>query len=135
MSTDAEIAWAAGLFEGEGCISLQQRGKPALTLGMCDEDAVRRFHTIIGVGQVYGPYNDKNHPDWSPKWVWKAVNRKDVPQVYMMLRPWLCQRRGQRFDQVMATYGSDPNRWTVVGHWRTRNNVSVWVEPHERSLR
>lgn len=50
MTSETELAWAAGLFAGEGCVSIQ-RGKrlwnPTLALGMYDERAVRRFAVAV----------------------------------------------------------------------------------------
>src|SRR5207245_5183125 len=54
MSQSAEdIAWAAGLFEGEGSIT-QSGGRVRLSLKMTDEESVRRFAKIIQRGTVYG---------------------------------------------------------------------------------
>lgn len=55
----AEIkwAWAAGLFEGEGCVTRCGAG-PILQIRMCDEDVLLRFQEIVG-GAVYGPYKTK----------------------------------------------------------------------------
>jgi hypothetical protein len=50
-----EIAWAAGLFEGEGCITEVDKRFVA-ALKNTDEWVVRRFHDIVERGRAYGPY-------------------------------------------------------------------------------
>lgn len=53
-ATDAQIAWAAGLFEGEGCITTNKRRGQVegicLALGMTDLDVVQRYADICVVG-------------------------------------------------------------------------------------
>jgi hypothetical protein len=64
MASSEEIAWAAGLFEGEGCISHMQRGSGLdlqIALAMTDEEVVRRFDAVVDRGRVYGPYLPPSH--------------------------------------------------------------------------
>lgn len=57
-----EMAWAAGLFEGEGSIgtrkgrSEESPRRLLLQLTSTDEDVLRRFHATLQCGGVYGPY-------------------------------------------------------------------------------
>jgi hypothetical protein len=54
--TDRDIAWAAGLFEGEGCLSFSTvRGEryPQAMLKTTDRDVLARFHRIVVVGAIY----------------------------------------------------------------------------------
>jgi len=68
-----DTAWAAGLFEGEGSVcwlnmsTTNQRRVPNLGLSTTDEDVIRRFHSIVGVGFVYGPYSNSGVGD-KPYW-------------------------------------------------------------------
>ena len=45
--TEAEIAWLAGLLEGEGCFRLSNGRYPSIWLGMTDEDVVRKAATFL----------------------------------------------------------------------------------------
>src|SRR5689334_3983660 len=50
MPLDKEgLAWAAGLFEGEGCFHFASRANRVIvaSLTTTDEDVVRRFHAIV----------------------------------------------------------------------------------------
>lgn len=93
--TDA--AWAAGLFEGEGCID-SPNGRPRLQLNTTDEDVARRFQAIVG-GKVWGPYTTGTH---KPYWHW-GVNRLDqVLDIAEMFFPYLGDRRLGKFVEVLG---------------------------------
>lgn len=69
-----EMAWAAGLFEGEGSI-----GAKRLQLKMISEESVRRFGAVIGVGKVYGPYGPyPSQLGKKPYWMWVAQYPADI---------------------------------------------------------
>jgi hypothetical protein len=51
----AQIAWAAGLFEGEGTI-VDSAGPVQLRVKMTDLDVLERLLDVFGVGEIYGPY-------------------------------------------------------------------------------
>jgi hypothetical protein len=52
---NAQIAWAAGLFEGEGTI-VDSTGSVQLRVKMTDLDVLERLLDVFGVGDIYGPY-------------------------------------------------------------------------------
>lgn len=101
-ATPEEIAWAAGLFEGEGSVSLKhdKRGNPApvLSLGMTDQDTVEKFAAIIGVNQPHrftpGPSHYKDMYRWQTQSI--AVFRQVMEQFW----PYLSYRRRQKFLEV-----------------------------------
>jgi hypothetical protein len=93
MADAEEIAWAAGLFEGEGSITMCGR-YVHLQLKSTDEDVVVRFHEVVGCGSVYGPYS-YNQPDGykrKPAWVW-VCREADAMIVFRKFAPWLGKRR------------------------------------------
>jgi hypothetical protein len=53
VTRNVEIAWAAGLFEGEGCVTEINR-RFALAVKNTDEEVIR-FDEIVGLGRMYGP--------------------------------------------------------------------------------
>ena len=116
-----ELAWAAGLFEGEGCISVSRRGdrpSPAwvLVLGMTDEDAVRAFHCIVGVGTVYCRKEIPNH--CRAMWIWRCGSRNDIAYVLASFLPFLNKRRTAKAREALneiaelqkSTNGRPPRR-------------------------
>jgi hypothetical protein len=93
----AEIAWAAGLFEGEGTIVIDAR-RVRLTVRMTDEDVLTHFRDVVG-GHVYGPYQYQQ-PDGhvrKPFWVWHS-DGQDAAAVARLLEPWLGKRRRARIE-------------------------------------
>jgi hypothetical protein len=95
------VIWAAGLFEGEGCISFSSpasRGlRPKANLTSTDEDVIRRFHATVGVGKVFGPYDQGHKPFWS----WQVYTFEQTQAVIAMLWPWLGERRRARAREVI----------------------------------
>lgn len=88
------IAWAAGLFEGEGCITATNL---ALTVRMTntDRELLDRFIDVVEVGTIYGPYDRSNERDGYTRkpvfcWVAQALEALEVLEV---LSPWLSERR------------------------------------------
>jgi hypothetical protein len=53
---NAQIAWAAGLFEGEGTI-VDSTGSVQLRVKMTNLDVLERLVDVFGVGEIYGPTN------------------------------------------------------------------------------
>lgn len=99
----SEIAWAAGLFEGEGCFTVStSNGKyrqARVKLRSTDEDVVRRFHQAIGLGTVREDSYFKRSNGYKTQWEWYARSA-EVVQVIDMLLPWMCSRRRERALEV-----------------------------------
>ena len=58
--TLVDIAWSAGLFEGEGYIGfLSKSGSPRLSISMTDLDVLEKFKAITGHGVINGPITPK----------------------------------------------------------------------------
>ena len=89
------MAWAAGLFEGEGCIAAHKRGKRGsgiqLRLGMTDRDAVQRFAAVVGAGTIYKPRRKRPHEKQLHDWA--LYESAEVVRVLELLLPWFCERR------------------------------------------
>lgn len=98
-----QLAWAADLFEGEGCFGAYHRQKQRTviaSLTMTDGDVVRRFATVIGIGQVRGPRHRR--PNEQPMYEWAVQNAPDVLKVIGLLSPWLGLRRKAKATEVAA---------------------------------
>jgi hypothetical protein len=102
MSTTAdwsrgqEIAWAAGLFEGEG--SIVPSGKSIrLTLQMQDMMPVKRLHSIFPEAN----YREYIPPGGKRQYVWDLCGWEKVERVMQDLLPWLCVRRKNRWAELL----------------------------------
>ena len=84
-------AWAAGLFEGEGCISFVRDHSVYLQLVMTDQDVVERFAGIVGVGTTkqLASRSSKHRTVYS----WGVYNKADAGRVLAMLIEYFGERR------------------------------------------
>jgi hypothetical protein len=110
-----ELAWAAGLFEGEGCFSLLQ-GNKASTAGinMIDRDVIERFCRIVGFGRVYAkPPREAHH---KMQWQWKVASFEYFQATVALLWPWLGKRRKRRALEILRA----KRRYFAKGRGRGR---------------
>jgi hypothetical protein len=100
------VAWASGLFEGEGTLGAYPK-KPSgvvatASVSMCDEDVVRRFSEVMGFGTVYGPYEPSSQRGASkPYYRWTVNGFELVQATVAMLWPGLGERRKARATEVL----------------------------------
>ena len=116
--TEAEIAWAAGIFEGEGTFSAKKAyGKvyPHAAVEMKDQDIVRRSHKIVRVGT------------WSQRKVRDSRYTSSVQDIagfralVDLLGPWLGTRRKARANQILKDLGDREGCATMVKSRRKKN--------------
>lgn len=110
------LAWAAGLFEGEGCITFgvssrndtltsgasvrYENGQVRLVLAMTDQDIVEDFARIVGVGSV-----NRIHPpskralNNKPQWRWQTSG-EHAEALFWKLAPYLGPRRQEQFFEA-----------------------------------
>jgi|SRR5215472_6792722 len=95
-----EIAWAAGLYEGEGSCFINARGAISVTLGMSDLEPVSRFHQIVGVGTIY---SYENKPPRKPVHRFVVTRCDEVIQVLTLLidSGFLSPRRTEQAERVL----------------------------------
>lgn len=96
-----ELAWAAGVFEGDGCIGLSQGKYAFVSLAMSDEDSVRRFHRAVGIGSVGTPYLPLHANKYM--WTWTAGTFERAQAVIALLWYGLGERRRARCVEVLDT--------------------------------
>lgn len=91
MATATDIAWAAGLFDGEGSIKAHTRanGYTAITMAvaMTDEESVARFAEIVGEND----YSEITRTTKTGKRVfrWSVCSDEKVRRVLDLLDPYL----------------------------------------------
>lgn len=109
MTRAEQIAWAAGLFEGEGTVGYQEtagRIRVRFALAMTDEDMVRRFHSIVGVGNVAGP--SWHSGSTKPQWRWSATSKADAATVSDLFYPFLGERRRDALERAWHQFATQP---------------------------
>jgi hypothetical protein len=84
-----ELAWAAGLFDGEGCFSYTERaGFGVATISQVDRRVLDRFQRAVGgLGKVYGPYASRSSDRYRRKaqYRYSAHRRADLQAVVALL--------------------------------------------------
>ena len=88
--SDTNIAYIAGLFDGEGCVSYKQymRKRPhnkkayptwsiRMEIAMTDKSILKRVHEVLGVGTVNPKrYKTKYTVGWKKQWRWRCQHRE-----------------------------------------------------------
>jgi hypothetical protein len=120
--SDAEWAWLAGLFEGEGTIVLQQlenRGSRAtvVAVSMTDRDVIERLDRLVPSpnGVVVRP---RARPHWNDQYVWRLCAGSDVRAFLTGILPWLGKRRSARAEQALERIAQMPG----LGAYNRRKN-------------
>ena len=101
---DCELAWLAGLLEGEGCFSMANAGAhryPAVRVEMASRDVVERAARLLeAVSVTVAPPTD---PRWKLMYVAKIAGARVVP-LLLRLRPLMGIRRRAAIDAALAAY-------------------------------
>lgn len=106
---EIDIAWAAGLLEGEACFDFGGAGGktcPRIRVEMTDEDVILRLQSVIGGNvRMYPSAKRKNAgPNWSDTYKLGLYSRATVEPVLFAIRPYMGQRRGEKIDFLLASY-------------------------------
>lgn len=115
---EIDIAWAAGLFEGEGSFSATRpRGtrRPYLraTMQSMDRDVLERFQEVIGFGSIYTIRPDPRLSHGRPIYQWACASEAKFILLLDMIGPHLGVRRRQRAAELLARHGSGQERLCV----------------------
>jgi hypothetical protein len=113
-------AWAAGLYEGEGCLCVtRSEGRPPsiqLSLSMDEEWPVRKFTEITGV-HLHGPYGPYGKSE-RHRWQARLYKRSEIARVLWGLKDYLGPRRRDQIKRVVREvrkgrrefYAANPDR-------------------------
>ena len=101
-----DLAWAAGIVDGEGCFFARARGKGAgteLKVRMTSVRTINKLHKIFKLGHVCfdkKPPKKKTHRSC---WVW-AVSTQRAAQVTELILPFLCTKKPEAliFLKILA---------------------------------
>ena len=113
---DEELAWAAGLFDGDGstCLLRHRTHEGYRTCEMSITQTSRagmpevltRFRAIVGLGHLNGPSGGSDR--WEPIYRWKAHRLAEIQSVADSLGPWLGSLKCAQASAVISTVGSQP---------------------------
>lgn len=100
---DATIAWLAGIFEGEGCMSIAKNGGTRLSIGMTDLDVIERIDALFPCTKIQVVVPPRTAKGNQPKtqYIWRISNPETVRKILELLLPWLGERRAARALEVL----------------------------------
>lgn len=99
-----DLAWAAGLIDGEGCICILKRPPQATARGkshnyyilvkvsMGDSKAIKRLYEIFKLGSLHMNIKQKGNKFWNKYHVWTCVQR-DCQIVLNMIKPYAITKK------------------------------------------
>jgi hypothetical protein len=90
--TSEDIYWVAGILEGEGCFSFDNKYGRKVTVNMTDEDIILRLQAATGLGRVYGPYNHSNGAH-KVYYRWVVADRPSLARLLLAVYPLMGTRR------------------------------------------
>lgn len=100
--TESEIAYAAGLLEGEGCFDWNGRARyPRIRCESTDRDVIEWLHAKLG-GRIYEP--TKKQPHHKQSYMWVLNGRSKVEPLLLAIKPWMKGRRADKIDQLLRSY-------------------------------
>ena len=109
-SENVWIAWAAGLFEGEGsavCSPMggRRRGlQRRLQVPMSDRDVLDHLRVVLNAGSVR-PVKAASHTMKGPRkqmFVWTCGRWTDIVRICNAILPWLGERRRAQVQRLLA---------------------------------
>ena len=115
MSTETDIAYIAGLFDGEGTVDYKQRWEKRtkgrrykvwriiMDIAMTDELVIRWVHEILGVGSVMEKPPRKPH--YKKQWRWRCSFREAL-YVAKLLWPH-AHTKLHKLEQIIDHYDTE----------------------------
>jgi len=91
-----ELAWAAGIIEGEGCFGIGNRSKkdrhlrPKIVVGNTDRAMTDQLRYLFG-GSIW--YRDRDFPR-KPMWTWTVACKKAIETI-RSISPYMVTKRDQ----------------------------------------
>jgi hypothetical protein len=113
-----ECAWAAGLFDAEGCVSLSSdrrrrpdwRG-PLMEVAQSSRDDIpetlKRFLAVVGVGGVGGPRIVPSPWTKLPQYRWRVTGRHEVSSAVRVVWPFLSSVKREQIRGISAHLDPD----------------------------
>lgn len=115
MNRDIETAWAAGFFEGEGCIVAHQQSRGngewrvvQLQVVTTDLDVLERFQAWAGAGNIIS--EKRREPTHKDRWRWNLGRKDEVARILLEMLPHLGTRRSAKVQEAFDFHLGRPRR-------------------------
>lgn len=129
MRTREELAWAAGIFDGEGYVACKaypvasnpQRRNPRMVMSVSqyhDAEVINRFHEAVGIGGITSRVIARSG---STEYVWRVQSFEGVQAAVAILWPWLSgPKRAQATQALLSRRGL--REILAVREWRRQRH-------------
>ena len=111
LSKKAKLIFLTGLFDGEGSFGYHSHGKSRrqfqLSVGMVDEDLIKRFKHFFRCGFTYF---EKERENRQRIYRWKVTGAKAFQVLNMMIN-YLCLRRKEKYKNVVKRFQNCCPSW------------------------
>lgn len=128
-----EHVWAAGFWDGEGCLSVTVRPGTASVprivaqIAQVDREVLDRFAAAIGIGSINGPYKQTN-PNAQDYYCWRVEGLANLSVLKEAIYPYLGSIKRTQMDHGINTrkewedaakcqFGHSLSQ-SKNGHWR-----------------
>lgn len=125
IPTEAEWAWLAGLFEGEGCIRFTNRYSVHAVLNMTDRDVLETVDRLVPSPSGLKCVRKSKNPAHKDCFQWYLTDRDRVEIFLRNIQPWMHSRRGTRVKEAIERLSRCRGRYTHKPHCR---NGHLWTE-------
>jgi hypothetical protein len=98
---EVDIAWAAGVLEGEGSFVFRNTNSCAVTCQMTDLDILEKLQKIFG-GKIYSTKKREVH--WKDAWHWSIATSKDAVACMRAILPHMGNRRTKKILECIARW-------------------------------
>ena len=112
--SEVDLAWAAGLFEGEGYIGIQSRAGEKkyksnywyIGIGMTDEDVIKRFADLFDLNYTTRVRaNEKSSKNYfKDLYVVRTSKRAKVKEIVDALLPFMGERRRLKMEEFLGDF-------------------------------
>ena len=92
-----EIAWVAGLLEGEGSFLFTKSNCLKVQCAMTDLDVLEKLQEYAG-GRMASASRSEDH--WKPSWVW-WISGEQAGELMRLVQPYMLSRRSAKIDEVL----------------------------------
>jgi hypothetical protein len=130
-ASENEIAWAAGLFEGEGCIKTGHdktgRAYAYVTLTTTDKDVMDYFHAVVGIGEVRP--SPPRQAGYKATYRWSGTRTAEVVILLESFLPYLGLRRSVKaMEALVICEGIKPRSKTHCPEGHKFTDENTWWE-------
>jgi hypothetical protein len=102
----AHVAWAAGVFDGEGTICISQN---KLSVHNTDLDLLEKFMHVVGCGKIVE--RRKSQLGKKRIFMWRCCRKSETLELLRAFLPWLCARRAAKATEYFE-YANRPHKST-----------------------